>query len=396
MTRNVQQLAGKKILFATIPGEGHTYSLTGLAKYLQQSGCDVRWYSADLLAESIRDMGFTHYPYKAALQLEKFNFDMVHHVSNRSREYYTDLKEIYKYFPFDVIVTSVLFSGLPAIREKLKVPIVAAGILPLAEQPGTTRPKENILTTLRRFFKEKILHNRPAAIPYNEYYEQLVKEADLVLQSGSPGFEYPRRDMGRNIRFVGPLLPYDGLDSRRKLWSDPRLRQFRKIILVTQGAADPHVHDLILPTLEAFRDTDVLVIATTGGHDTHMLRERFPDNNMIIEDFIPFGDVMPYANVFVTNGGYSGVLMSIQHKLPMVAAGTYNGRNEICARIGYFKYGINLGTETPHAKQIREAVEDVMQKAFYSRNVTRLSQEFASYNPNLLSASYINDLLITS
>lgn len=393
MTRNVQQLAGKKILFATIPGEGHTYSLTGLAKYLQQSGCDVRWYSSTLMADSIRDMGFTHYPYQAALQLEKFNFDMVHHFSNRSCEYFTDLKEIHKYFPFDVIITSVLFSGLPSIREKLKVPIVAAGILPLAEQPGTPPPKENILTTLLRFFKEKILQNKPATIPNTEYYEQLVREADLVLQSGSPGFEYPRRDTGKNIRFVGPLLPYDGLDSRRKLWFDPRLRQYRKVLLVTQGVATRDEHQLIIPTLEAFKDTDVLVIATTGGQDTDMLRAHFPYDNIIIEDFIPFGDVMPYANVFVTNGGYSSVLMSIQHKLPMVAAGTYNGRNEICARIGHFNYGINLNTEAPHPKQVKEAVEDVMQKAFYSRNVARLSQEFASYNPNLLSASYINDLL---
>jgi len=39
------QLIGKKILFVTVPADGHFNPLTGLAKYLQDSGCEVRWYT---------------------------------------------------------------------------------------------------------------------------------------------------------------------------------------------------------------------------------------------------------------------------------------------------------------------------------------------------------------
>jgi UDP:flavonoid glycosyltransferase YjiC (YdhE family) len=109
----------------------------------------------------------------------------------------------------------------------------------------------------------------------------------------------------------------------------------------------------------------VLVVASTGGSGTQELRERYASENVIIEDFIPFDQVMPYANVSVTNGGYGGTLLRIKSKLPMVAAGVHEGKNEVCTRIGYFRLGIDLGTETPAPQAIREAVEAVARNPAY-------------------------------
>jgi UDP:flavonoid glycosyltransferase YjiC (YdhE family) len=57
----------------------------------------------------------------------------------------------------------------------------------------------------------------------------------------------------------------------------------------------------------------------------------------------------------------------------------HEGKNEICARIGYFNYGINLKTETPNAGQIKKAVHDVLANKKYANNVNRLAQEFSQY-----------------
>ena len=103
---------------------------------------------------------------------------------------------------------------------------------------------------------------------------------------------------------------------------------------------------MIVPTLEAFKNSNTLVICTTGGSQTKELRAAYPQANFIIEDFIPFNDVMPYADVYITNGGYGGVMLGVENNLPMVVAGIHEGKNEICARVGFFKLGINLKTET--------------------------------------------------
>jgi len=95
----------------------------------------------------------------------------------------------------------------------------------------------------------------------------------------------------------------------------------------------------------------------------------------------------------VTNGGYGGVLLSIQNKLPMVVAGVHEGKNEINARIGYFKLGINLKTEKPSASQIQESVETVLRDRIFRNNVVELAKEFEDYDPEWLTEKYVDELI---
>ncbi|HKO79446.1 MAG TPA: nucleotide disphospho-sugar-binding domain-containing protein, partial [Chitinophagaceae bacterium] len=231
-------------------------------------------------------------------------------------------------------------------------------------------------------------------VPHNRsnIFDIAVKMSDVYLQSGTPGFEYRRSDMGKNIRFIGSLLPYSS-GKKSTPWTDARLKQYQSIVLVTQGTVEKDVEKLLVPTLEAFKDTGTLLICTTGGSQTEELRKRYPQRNIIIEDFIPFDNIMPYADVYITNGGYGGVMLGIENKLPMVVAGVHEGKNEICARVGYFNLGINLGTEKPAALQIKNAVEKILADTKYTINVQQLSKEFNRYHPGELSARYIATLL---
>jgi len=99
------------------------------------------------------------------------------------------------------------------------------------------------------------------------------------------------------------------------------------------------------------------------------------------------------ADVYITNGGYGGAMLSIMNKLPMVVAGVHEGKGEINARVGYFNIGINLHTETPSPEQLKTAVEKVMSEKTYQRNIESLSEELENYNSIELCASYINDVL---
>jgi UDP:flavonoid glycosyltransferase YjiC (YdhE family) len=188
-------------------------------------------------------------------------------------------------------------------------------------------------------------------------------------------------------------LPYSKPTTKERYWYDDRLLQYKKVILVTQGTVETDVNKIIAPTLEAFKDTDVLVIATTGGSGTEALRKRYPHHNLIIEDFIPFGAVMPYANAYITNGGYGGVMLGIQHNLPLVVAGVHEGKNEINARIGYFGLGINLRTETPRPMQLYNAVNEVICNPEYQINVEKLNNELATYHPAKICEETIVSLL---
>ncbi|CAM4061324.1 hypothetical protein SAMN06265348_102129 [Pedobacter westerhofensis] len=102
---------------------------------------------------------------------------------------------------------------------------------------------------------------------------------------------------------------------------------------------------------------------------------------------------MKYASVYVTNGGYGGTMLSITQQLPMLAAGLHEGKNEICARIGYFKIGIDLKTETPAPHAIYQGVREILKNKEYKENVTRLAEKINSYDSNKLCADYIEELI---
>ena len=222
-------------------------------------------------------------------------------------------------------------------------------------------------------------------------FDLLIKKADLLLQSGTPGFEFKRSDISTNIRFIGPVLPYAAA-SKKTFSLGEKMKQYEKVILITQGTFEPDSSKLIIPALEALKDSNDLVIVTTAGNGTADLQKQYPQVNILIEDFIPFNQVMPLADVFISNGGYGGVLLSISNKLPMVVAGVHEGKNEINARVGYFKLGINLKTEKPSVMAIRNAVEEVLHNDIYRLNTTRLSKEFSHYHPAALCEKYVDEL----
>jgi UDP:flavonoid glycosyltransferase YjiC (YdhE family) len=428
-------LQGKKILFANVPGDGHFNPLTGLARHLQSLGCDVRWYASGFYTKKLEKLSIHHYPFTRALdvpsekiddvfperkhiknQVKKLNFDMINYFILRATEYLEDIKDINREWPADAIVADCLFSAIPFIKGELKIPVVSIGVLPLIQTSKDLGPAGLGLTPSRHFFgkikqellkkmADKVLFKKPnrlffslmdkLQIPHTESnaFDALINGATLFLQSGTPGIEYHRTDLGSNIRYIGPVLPYTGKSKMSKKWWDERITRYRKIILVTQGTVEKDEEKLLVPVLEAFKASDTLVIATTGGSGTAILQKRYPYENIIIEDFISFEDVMPYAQVFVTNGGYGGVLQSVQFGLPMVTAGVHEGKNEICARVGYFKYGINLKTEKPKPLQIKNAVNEVLQNKDYRANTVRLSREFETYAVNDLFAGYVQEAM---
>jgi UDP:flavonoid glycosyltransferase YjiC (YdhE family) len=97
---------------------------------------------------------------------------------------------------------------------------------------------------------------------------------------------------------------------------------------------------------------------------------------------------MPYTDVYITNGGYGGIMLGIKNELPLVVAGVHEGKNEICARVGYFKLGVNLKTEKPSPSQLKKAVEEVFANNSYKKNVSRLAKEFAEYNSNEIISEF--------
>lgn len=159
----------------------------------------------------------------------------------------------------------------------------------------------------------------------------------LHLQACVPEFEYPRQDLPSEVRFVGALRPEPATVPKLPPWWAEFLADDRPAVLVRQGTLRPDLTELVLPTIAALVGAGLQVVVTTGAGSMADLRAGLrhgvPDW-LRVARWIPYEDVLPHVDAFVTNGGYTGVTLALAHGVPLVQVGSSEEKAEIGADRG--------------------------------------------------------------
>jgi UDP:flavonoid glycosyltransferase YjiC (YdhE family) len=94
------------------------------------------------------------------------------------------------------------------------------------------------------------------------------------------------------------------------------------IIFASQGTFMIDYTELLIPTLKALagRD-DCMVIGALGIRGAKLEGVEITINAKIV-DFLLYDAVLKYADVFVSNAGYGGLMHSVMNGVLMVLAGT--------------------------------------------------------------------------
>jgi UDP:flavonoid glycosyltransferase YjiC (YdhE family) len=413
-----------KILFATMPFDGHVKPLTGIAVHLEERGHDVRWYTGPSYAGQLADLGIPHLCFERARDVNAENlaryfpeyeklgtgpkaiaFALTHIFFGNLEAHLRDLQALHAGFPFDALVCDQGFyagqivaqtiqprtyvvgpSPTPAPTSKVAPPPFF-GLRPARTALGRLRDRvvgamvESSMKPGKRILDD--LLRREGLPPFTGSILDLpTSYARVFFQIGAPGMDYPRSDLPRCHRFVGALLPYRKAPRAGGFAYEQKLGRYQSLVVVSQGTVDNRDPEkLLVPTLEALRNGPHLVVATTGHRNTDALRARFPEDNLIIEDFVDFDDLLGRADLFVCNGGYGSVMQSLVRGVPILAAGKLEGKNDVNARLDFRGLGLDLRTERPTAKQIARGVARVLGDARYRENVARVKEELASYRP---------------
>ena len=419
-----------RTLFATIAADGHVNPLTGIAVRLRSAGHDVRWYTGNPYASRLDKLGIPHFPYRRADQhtdaaslaslperqrlhgLALLRYDFEKFFLANTESYLADIRDIDAEFPFDVMFCDAAFLGARLVREVLGKHVCGVGVGPsietskdlppnfLGKHPARTAPGRLVHRAMSAAMHRMVLAHGQGL--YNDIlgrhglspvtgsmFDEFYRGQHVVFQSGVPGFDYPRREMNPRVRFVGALLPHRAGVPSPFPYPD-RLRGDQRVVLISQGTVDNHdPGKLIAPALDALVGTGALLIVGTGHRNTDELRRRYSHPNVIIEDYVDFHAVLQRADLFVCNGGYGSVLLSLANGVPLVTAGIREGKNDINARVSYVRAGIDLRSEKPSSSAVGAAARRVLAEPQWRTNALRLREELGQYRPFEIIEGYL-------
>ncbi len=368
------------VLLASTPVSAHTLNLLPIAHRLVSRGHRVLWYAASRFHRRIAAVGAEPYGFLAATEFSDldasyggagtpraiaglrrgFADHLVGDVARRVR----DLESLTAGVGVDVVVTDGMFLAARLWHERggpvwasvgdgpltyadADTPPYGAGLLPMSGREG--RRRNRVTTRVGRELIWGPALDRLGAIRSElglvQSGRSVLAEATspyLHLQACVPAFEYPRHRLPPSVRFVGALRP-PSLDWAPPTWWSQCLADPRPRVLISQGTLRPDLRELVLPTVRALADEGLQLLVTTGAAPVESLRGALGGvvpEGVRVAPWLPYEQVLPRMDAFVTNGGYTGVTLALAHGVPLVQVGSSEEKAEIGARIAWSGVGV--------------------------------------------------------
>jgi len=208
------------------------------------------------------------------------------------------------------------------------------------------------------------------------------------LHTSTPVFEYPRKEFPANFRFIGPIILPPDMEYQWPAWW-PEMEKDLPVVLINQGTVAKNFKDIILPSIKALKDEKMIILAVPVK-DGEI--RNLPENTHT-EPYIPFGNLLPHVDVFITNGGFGGTLNALAHGIPVIIAGATEDKMEVAARVEFTGAGINLRKQKPTPEEIRKAVRRILSAPSYKLKAKEIQTDFAKYDAPTVAVGLIEELI---
>ena len=390
-----------------MPAEGHIGPMTSVARHLVRLGWRVRMLTGAEFESAVTATGaeFLPLPERTGLRrwergvapkgIAAMNEGLKTAFFDPAPAAWAALRSAVKAEHTDAVLFETTFLaafGLQSLPPTERPLSVMCGIVPLGLSSQDTAPfglglapssgavgriRNRTLTLLARRVilapvhrhANRMLVQLGAPRLTERFFIDVLARADLLVQCTVPAFEYPRSDAPNHLHFIGPIARLAPSRAPLPPWWG-QLDGSRPVVHVSQGTvANNDFSELIEPTLAALADEPVTVVVSTGGRPVDEL-PTLPANALAAE-FLPYDQLFPKTDVFVTNGGYGGLHFAMEHGTAIVVAGDTEDKVETSARVAWSRVGLSLRTGRPSQQAIRDAVRTVLaDRRFADRSAT--------------------------
>ncbi|MEV6636929.1 nucleotide disphospho-sugar-binding domain-containing protein [Actinoplanes sp. NPDC051470] len=412
-----------KMIVAAPPIPGEFGPLLRLARALAARGHRITFLTGSVYREQVESAGLHFAPLGGAADYdfqqfvaerataglapgpEQLNFDWIHNFVNPMPEQHAALQRLLEQDPDQYLISNVFFLGAVPVKYGVPgrlpvrwvgvsvvglavssddssffgpVPVEAGHDPKAANRAANAQFNEAFAPTRERL--NAVLREMGAAAEVEGFVDFVYTVPDATAVLTVPGFEFHRSDLPRTIELVGAFPAEPARRWDHPYWW-PVLDGSRPVVVVTQGTlANDDLSQLVGQALIGLADLDVTVVAALGGADPEALALDVPANARVAT-YVPFGELLPKADLLITNGGASGIHEALSSGLPVIIAGETEDKPANAARLAYHGLGIDLGTATPTPQAIAEATASLLADAQVKQNVDQLAKVYAEHDP---------------
>ena len=374
-----------KVLFFSIPLQGHTNPSLPLVKELVRRGEEVTYYSLEPLRPAIEDTGATFRSYGAsyeALPPPDNAFDgMSRVIIHRSPKILAQLLPEVRDFQPDYILHDALALWGKQFGELLGVPTVcstttfvlgtrmwlsAPSMLPeLLKERWSARKQVTLARNVARQLQATYHVKKPSI------YEVNVNFGDLTLVYTSKFFHPFSNSFNSSVKFVWPsILPRPGAPAFpfEQLTGSP-------LIYVSLGTLFTNHLPFFRACVEAFAGSEYQVVMSIGSNVPLADLGPLPAN-FIVQESVPQLEILQRAGLFITHGGMNSASEAIYYGVPLLVIPQAQDQFYVAKRVTKLKAGEMLFMKQVNAQRLRQKARNILADPVYAQNSAKIGATF--------------------
>jgi zeaxanthin glucosyltransferase len=197
-----------------------------------------------------------------------------------------------------------------------------------------------------------------------------VWSSRLQISQQPEAFEFPRLELPKQVRFVGPLRLPVGYPSVPFPWE--RL-DGRPLIYASLGTLQNRVAYNFRALADACEGFDTQLVISTGSGLAPEALGDLPGKPIVVP-FAPQAELLSRAALAVTHAGLNTVLDALAHGVPMVAVPVTNDQPGIAARIAWVGAGEVYTQRQITPQRLRPLIERVLKDSSYRAAAARMRE----------------------
>ncbi|MFB0845247.1 macrolide family glycosyltransferase [Paenibacillus oleatilyticus] len=397
-----------RVLYVTIPAEGHVNPTIGLVKQLvdngeevvymcseeyrarlAQTGAQFRAYQLD--EQVFRELGFNPTELKHPLQFTDFMLRGIiePHIPEILRQIEHD--------SFDYLIFDSLFGwGGAILGEKLGIPTICS-----VTNLAFAEPLSKIVEVFDADdFDVEALYERltmTAQSIAKEYNVAVPAIEDITRQYGQLKVVFTSRDfqpdadkLDDSYIFTGPSIT-----PRLDVPSFPpeQLRsQYDQVVYISMGSILTKDMEFYKLCFEAFRDVQAQFVLSCGK-DTNMdsLSDCIP-SNFIVEPYVSQLEVLQQADAFITHAGMNSTSEGLYYDVPLVMIPLSSDQPIVAKRVEELGAGIILDRSQLTPAALKSALLQVLNESAYKEHARQIGDSLRNAGGYKEAASRIMSL----